>query len=409
MPDASTLGLAEEGGESMAPITVLVAEDEPQVREVLEALIATDRGLRFVGAAEEAESAIEMAASRRPDVVLVDVRMPGGGGVRAAREIVRRSPPTKVIAVSAFEDAETILSMLHAGARFYVSKTDPTDHILDAIHRAMHDGEQPTNEIERIVRAFDDWMDRRGDRPSLDELRRARVGELLLPGNLAVRFEEIIDLATGAAVGQEAIPVLLGNANRSAVELLADAQAVDMLTRVELTFVRAVIDAMRDVTDERWTSLGLSLATAGSAELLDLLSEVEPNRIVLQLTELEPVDDRERLDRSIARWRASGVRIAIDDVGPGIASLRDMVRMRPDFVKLDTSVVRGVEDDLSRQRLVRALLSIAEELGSVVIAKGADSAAAVEALVHLGSPLAQGSAVAPGPNGPAPETEEEDR
>jgi EAL domain-containing protein (putative c-di-GMP-specific phosphodiesterase class I) len=81
-------------------------------------------------------------------------------------------------------------------------------------------------------------------------------------------------------------------------------------------------------------------------------------------------------------------------VGPGIASLRDLVRIRPDFVKLDTSVVRGVEDDLSRQRLVRALLSIAEELGSTVIAKGADTTTAVETLVRLGARLAQGAAVA---------------
>lgn len=378
----------------MTPITVLVAEDEPQVREVLEALIATDPRLRFVGGAEEAEAAIQLAADQRPDVALIDVRMPGGGGVRAAREIVRRSPPTKVIAVSAFEDAETILSMLHAGARFYVSKTDPTDQILEAIHRAVSDGEQPKNEIERIVRAFDDWMDRRGDRASLEDLRKARVREVLLPGNLHMRFEHVVDMPTGDVVGEEAVPVFAGNANRSAVELLADAQAVDMLTRLELTFVRVALDALADVPEDRWISLSISLATAGCAELLDLLSEAPSDRIVLQLTELEPVDDRDRLDRSIDRWRASGIRIAIDDVGPGIASLRDLVRIRPDFVKLDTSVVRGIEDDLSRQRLVRALLSIAEELGSTVIAKGADTTTAVETLVRLGARLAQGAAVA---------------
>ncbi|HEV8564292.1 MAG TPA: EAL domain-containing protein [Actinomycetota bacterium] len=394
----------------MESIRVLVAEDEPQVREVLEALIATDARLRFVGAAEEAEAAIELAASVQPDVALVDVRMPGGGGVRAAREIVRRSPTTKVIAVSAFEDAETILSMLHAGARFYVSKTDPTDQILEAIHRAVDDGEQPKNEIERIVRAFDDWMDRRGDRPSLDELRKARIGEVLRPGALGVRFERVVDLSTGGVVGEEAIPVFPHDMERSPLELFADAQAVDLLTRLELTFVQAALDALDRVPHDRWISLSVSLSTAGSAELLDLLSEAPPERVVLQLTELEPVNDRERLERSITRWRASGVRIAIDDVGPGIASLRDLVRIRPDFVKLDTSVIRGIEDDLSRQRLVRALLSIAEDLGSTVIAKGADTAAAVETLVRLGSRLAQGSAVAPEPyvgEAPALETEEE--
>jgi EAL domain-containing protein (putative c-di-GMP-specific phosphodiesterase class I)/DNA-binding NarL/FixJ family response regulator len=394
--------------ESMTPIRVLVAEDEPQVREVLEALIRTDRGLEFVGAAEEAEAAIQLASHERPDVALVDVRMPGGGGVRAAREIVRRSPPTKVIAVSAFEDAETILSMLHAGARYYVSKTDPTDHILDAIHQAVDDGEEPTNEIERIVRAFDDWMDRRGDRPSLDELRKARVAEVLKPGNIRVRFDRVVDLSTGAVVGEEAAPVFLGTGDRSAVELFADAQAVDLLTRLELTFVRAALDSLDAVPGERWMSLGVSLATAGCAELLDILSEAPPDRIVLQLTELEPIDDRERLDRSIGRWRAGGIRIAIDDVGPGIASLRDLVRIRPDFVKLDTSVVRGVEDDLSRQRLVRALLSITEDLGSSVIAKGADTPASVEMLVRLGLRLAQGDAVAQEPSPvPAPEAEED--
>src|SRR6185437_2139113 len=81
---------------TMKPIRVLVADDEPQVREILAAVIGTDARLQLVGQAEEAEAAIGIAAAERPDVALVDVRMPGGGGARATRGIVERSAETKV-------------------------------------------------------------------------------------------------------------------------------------------------------------------------------------------------------------------------------------------------------------------------------------------------------------------------
>ena len=71
------------------PIRVLVADDEETVVDVLRALIGSDPSLRFVGAAHNAEDAIEMTARERPDVVLLDVRMPGGGGLRATREITK--------------------------------------------------------------------------------------------------------------------------------------------------------------------------------------------------------------------------------------------------------------------------------------------------------------------------------
>ena len=120
-------------------IKVLVADDEETVRDVLEALLGSEPEIDMIGAAADSEL---------PDVALVDVHMPGGGGTRAAREILRRSPPTKVVALSAHEDVSTVLTMLRAGAVGYVVKGDSTDEILSAIHRTV---EGKTSVPERLA------------------------------------------------------------------------------------------------------------------------------------------------------------------------------------------------------------------------------------------------------------------
>ena len=97
-------------------IRVLVADDEPALRGALAELLAQEERIFFVGAAADADEAIALAQREQPDVALLDVKMPAGGGPRAAREIQRLSPGTRVIALSAFEDRPTVLEMLRAGA-----------------------------------------------------------------------------------------------------------------------------------------------------------------------------------------------------------------------------------------------------------------------------------------------------
>jgi EAL domain-containing protein (putative c-di-GMP-specific phosphodiesterase class I)/CheY-like chemotaxis protein len=378
----------------MKPIRVLVAEDEPQVRDVLAAVIGTDQDLELIGSAEEVEGAVAIAAAERPDVALVDVRMPGGGGIRAAREIVRRSPRTRVIALSAFEDAETILSMLRAGARFYVSKSDPTADILVAIHRAVEDGEEPENEIERIVRAFDDWTDRRKDRPEIDEVRRARVTEALQADGTGVRFEPIVDLVTGEVVGEEALPVVAGVKGQSSSALVADALEIGMLASLETALARSALDEVDRLPAGRWVSVRMSVETLAWAELVDVLHDASPGTLVLQFSVLDPIEHGDDLAAKLLRWRSLGIRVALDDAGPGIASIRDLVRLRPDFVKLDPTLIRGIDEDLARQRLVRALVLVAGDLGCEVIAKGVNTPAAAETLARLGVVWGQGEALA---------------
>ena len=116
-------------------IRVLIADDSQHSREALRALIGLEPDLEVVGAAADVEEAINLASQHAPDVAIVDVRMPGGGGRRAAEGIAVASPTTTVIALSAYDDAQSVLEMFEGGVREFITKDAPTEAVIDAIRR----------------------------------------------------------------------------------------------------------------------------------------------------------------------------------------------------------------------------------------------------------------------------------
>src|SRR5207247_7807975 len=102
------------------PIRVLVADDEREIRLALTDLINDEPGLELVGAAKDADEAIEIAKVSRPDIVMLDVVMPHGGGPRAAREIKAANPMARLLALSAHDDAASVREMLSEGASGYL-------------------------------------------------------------------------------------------------------------------------------------------------------------------------------------------------------------------------------------------------------------------------------------------------
>lgn len=124
----------------MEPIRVLMADDNPSFREGLSALLLSVPDLEVVGEAGDGDEAIEMAAELQPDVILMDLDMPGTGGVEATRQILRTSPHISVLVISMFEDDDLVFAALRAGARGYLLKGAPKAEILRAI-RAVVSGE----------------------------------------------------------------------------------------------------------------------------------------------------------------------------------------------------------------------------------------------------------------------------
>jgi DNA-binding NarL/FixJ family response regulator len=118
-------------------VRILVADDDADIRGLLERYVKGEPALQLIGAAPDAEEAIRLAAEHKPDAALLDVNMPGGGGVRAVREISEISPDTSMIALSGYDDRNTVLRMLEAGATSYLVKGASRDKILHTVRRSI--------------------------------------------------------------------------------------------------------------------------------------------------------------------------------------------------------------------------------------------------------------------------------
>src|SRR6266508_429063 len=118
------------------PGRVLLVDDHPAVRRVLRSLLEEVGGWEVVGEADSGEAAVPLVEQLTPDVVLMDCRMPGQGGVAATREIVRRWPKVAVVAHTAYADETYVREMVAAGARGYVLKGDVPAVVLEALSAA---------------------------------------------------------------------------------------------------------------------------------------------------------------------------------------------------------------------------------------------------------------------------------
>jgi DNA-binding NarL/FixJ family response regulator len=121
-------------------LRVLIADDHPLFRNGMHALLAAESGLEVAGEATSGEEAVAMAADLQPDVVLMDIQMPGLSGIEATRRILHTSPQIRVLIVTMFEDDQSVFTAMRAGARGYVLKGVRPEEMLRAIQTVGHGG-----------------------------------------------------------------------------------------------------------------------------------------------------------------------------------------------------------------------------------------------------------------------------
>jgi EAL domain-containing protein (putative c-di-GMP-specific phosphodiesterase class I)/CheY-like chemotaxis protein len=387
----------------MEEIRVLIADDESSVREVLASLLATDSRLNVVGTAGDAESAIELAARERPDVALVDVRMPGGGGARATREIVRRSPDTRVVALSAYEDVDSVLKMLRAGASGYIAKSESTHDILDAVRRHAHVDPIPLAEATPdLARLITDQIKQRARSAEERRERLERIRGVVAGTDLSIVYQPIFDLTDDHVFGVEALARFSAEPMRGPDAWFAEAETVGLGEELELTAVRRALDGLDGLDPAAFLSLNVSPGTCLSPKLATLISEIPSERLSLEITEHSVVADYGALEAALSPLRARGVRLTIDDACAGLSSLRHVMVLQPDLIKLDLALTRDVDTDENRSALVTALVGFASRIGAAVVAEGVENEPQLRALSDLGVGYGQGFYLTrPGPMPPS--------
>lgn len=141
----------------MSTIRVLICDDHPIVRQGVRSVLANHPDIQVVGEAENASTLFAIVASLKPDVVLVDIRMPGQGGIEITQRLKHDSPDIKVIVLSTYDDDEYLFGALRAGAEGYLLKSASQEVLADAI-RQVGRGERllSPNLMGKVMREFHD-------------------------------------------------------------------------------------------------------------------------------------------------------------------------------------------------------------------------------------------------------------
>lgn len=209
--------------------------------------------------------------------------------------------------------------------------------------------------------------------------------------DLRVVYQPIVSTLDGSLAGVEALS-RFGD-RRPPDVWFAEAAANGVGVPLELLAVETALRGACDVPVGAYVAVNVSPVTLLSPALRPLLADaVRP--VVLELTEHVAVDDYARLVRALDVLRADGVRIAVDDVGSGYAGLAHILKLRPDFVKLDRGLVTGIDHDPAKRALATAVVEFARSFGGQVVAEGVEAMSEFHELVAAGVRLAQGFVVA---------------
>jgi RNA polymerase sigma factor (sigma-70 family) len=180
------------------PVRVLIVDDDDLMRAGLEAVLSSDETIDVVGEASNGRTAVQRVLELRPDVVLMDVRMPDLDGIAATREVVAASPEAKVVILTTFEQDDYIFGALSAGASgFLLKRTSPED-LLAAIHNVAAGDSLLSPSVTRRV------IDRMAQQPAAEATFDERLDEL------TPREREVLEqIARGLSNGEIAAALVI--------------------------------------------------------------------------------------------------------------------------------------------------------------------------------------------------------
>jgi EAL domain-containing protein (putative c-di-GMP-specific phosphodiesterase class I) len=223
----------------------------------------------------------------------------------------------------------------------------------------------------------------------------SRIALAMEPDHMRSVYQPIWDLAQQRLVGFEALTRFQCGPAQSPEQWFMEAAQADLGTVMEIHAIECAVQALHHLPEGIYLAINASPRTVVSPELSQLLAGLPLDRLVLEITEHEVVDATmythiAHITRSL---RDAGLRVAVDDAGAGYASFKHILHLAPDIIKLDVSMTRDIDRDLSRQALAAALVRFAESTHGRLVAEGVETDAELATLRQLGVGLAQGYAL----------------
>ncbi|HEX6652861.1 MAG TPA: EAL domain-containing protein [Thermoleophilaceae bacterium] len=372
------------------PVRVLIADNQQLAAAGTTAALDSGDGFELVGVAASAARAAELAEAAQPDVALVSAHVTGGGD-DAVRAILTASPETRVLAHSGDTDHSEVVAMLRAGAGGFLVRGAPPRKLMAAL-RAAADGDTIFDGTVNgaVLRELMDQVHAANRGHEAMITKRARIRRVLEREEFDIVFQPIVALDSRAIVGYEALSRFSAEPDRGPDLWFAEAHEVGLGPELELAAIRLACERSRDLPEGMFMAVNVSPVTTERPELLALLAGCQVSEVVLEVTEHARVEDYRRFRVAIARVRELGARLAVDDAGAGFASLRHILELDAELIKLDGSLTRSLEDDPRRRSLAAALIEFGRESGASVLAEHIESELQLVELRRLGVDYGQG-------------------
>lgn len=230
----------------------------------------------------------------------------------------------------------------------------------------------------------------------------ATIRSAISAGEPRIVFQPIFELANGHAVGAEALSRFSQLPYRTPDKWFADAGAVSLRSELEVIAIRHAIaehEAIWRTLPKRYLAINTSATTLVEHDFLSILGHAPLDRIVIEITEHDAIEDYNLLAKALLPLRSKGIRVAVDDAGSGYASLRHILQLRPDLIKLDISLTKGIDQDPMRRALTAAVVEFSRQIACNILAEGIETQAELSVMSQLGVQFGQGFLLGkPGPS-----------
>lgn len=211
------------------------------------------------------------------------------------------------------------------------------------------------------------------------------------PGGVRSHYQPVVDLARGTVVGYEALARFVPGGDQGPEHWFGAARYLGRLAELEAAALRAAFADRQDVPPDTFLAVNIGPDVLAHPLVREVLEDQGSLAgVVIELTEHARVDSYLLLEPSLNRLRSSGALIAIDDAGSGYSGLQHLLSIRPDVIKLDYSLVTGLDRDEAKRSLIEMVGTFASRVNAWVLAEGVETHSELEALARLGVPLAQG-------------------
>jgi EAL domain-containing protein (putative c-di-GMP-specific phosphodiesterase class I) len=246
-------------------------------------------------------------------------------------------------------------------------------------------------ENARMLKSIADARDGDAMAHGFDALQREHLWQLIQGRRIQPVFQPIVELTSGTVIGWEGLSRFPRDLPEPDDGWFAAASRLGLCPELETACIAAIVSAAAHMPEQApYVSINVSPETLVRLDLDGLIPQADPRRWVFEITEHSEVRDYQRLADRVKSLQAAGWRIAVDDAGAGYSSLRHVLRLSPDIVKLDISLTRDIDTDIKHRQLTTAIVSFCRDTGMVLVAEGIETAAERDALVELGVVCGQG-------------------